>query len=57
MWLILIAIIGCLIAFWQTFRKFRDNSIYNTKSLVKSRETLIKTYEKLSKDVVAHILY
>lgn len=57
MWLILIAIIGCLIAFWRTFRKFRGNSIYNTKSLVKSTETLIKTYEKLSKDVAAHILY
>lgn len=51
MWLILIAIIGCLIAFWRTFRKFRNNSIYNTKSLAKSTETLIRTYEKISKDV------
>ena len=47
--LIIIALIWCLFAFWLTFKKFRDVSAFNIKTLletIKSDRDVIKELDK-----------
>lgn len=48
---VIIALIGCLIAFWCTFKKFREVSLYNMDKFLKTTEKIIEVIEKSNKDI------